>query len=83
MSLRTDLEQSVVMERQHSAFDDECSALAHLAHSESRWALAALREGRATDAAVYRSRSRWHLNKAREKRVMAAALRARRLRVVS
>lgn len=83
MTLRDQLAASVQMERQHNAHDEECAALAHLAHSESRWALREMKLGNFAQALSYRARARWHLGKARQKRDLADAVRARRLRVVA
>jgi hypothetical protein len=82
-ALAEQLRASVEMERQHNAHDDECAALAHLARSESRWALREGREGNFKQAREYRSRMWWHLEKARQKRDLANAVRLRKLRIVT
>ena len=83
MSLREQLKASLQMERQHNAHDDECAALAHLAHTQSRLAVHYAKQGDCSRAGEYRRNARWHLGKARQKRELADAVRARRLRVVA
>lgn len=83
MSLARQLRDSIDMERQNTAHDDECAALASCARSLMRWSIRYAGKGLADQSGAYRRSAWWHLEKARQKRDLANAVRSRRLRVVA